>query len=199
MEKKQHENDQLKEDIQQEKIDEKINEQADNTENKDNKQNPAEEDCKKEYDRLKDDYLRLYAEFDNYRKRIVKEIDEAKEATKREIIRDFLVILDNLEKAIEMANLNKDAIIEGIELSIKSFRDMLKKHGVEEINPQKEAFDPNIHDALMMQPSDELPKDTVIQTLQKGYKQKDKLIRPAKVIVSAGPDKENSTNNEKEE
>ena len=136
--------------------------------------------------------MRLLAEFDNYRKRVSKEIEEAKEAAKRSIIKEFLVILDNLEKAIEMAYKHKDAIIEGIELSIKSFKDMLKKHGVEEINPKEESFDPNLHDALMTQESDELPKNTVIQTVEKGYMLKDKLIRPAKVIVSSGKNEKKS-------
>ncbi len=152
-----------------------------------------------EYEKLKNDYLRLLAEFDNYRKRVSKEIEEAKEAAKRSIIKEFLVILDNLEKAIEMAYKHKDAIIEGIELSIKSFKDMLKKHGVEEINPKEESFDPNLHDALMTQESDELPKNTVIQTVEKGYMLKDKLIRPAKVIVSSGKNEKNQKNNNKKE
>ncbi len=158
------------------------------------------ENLQEEYEKLKENYLRLLADFDNYRKRMMKEIEEAKEAAKRSIIKEFLVILDNLEKAIEMAYQHKDAIIEGIELSIKSFRDMLKKHGVEEINPKEETFDPNLHDALMTQESDKLPKNTVIQTVEKGYIYKDKLIRPAKVIVSAGKKEENQqNNNEKEE
>ena len=152
-----------------------------------------------EYEKLKNDYLRLLAEFDNYRKRVSKEIEEAKEAAKRSIIKEFLVILDNLEKAIEMAYKHKDAIIEGIELSIKSFKDMLKKHGVEEINPKKVSFDPNLHDALMTQESDELPKNTVIQTVEKGYMLKDKLIRPAKVIVSSGKNEKSQKNNNKKE
>ncbi len=152
-----------------------------------------------EYNRLKNDYLRLLADFDNYRKRMQKEIEDTKDAAKHSIIREFLVILDNLEKAIDMAYQHKDAIIEGIELSIKSFKDMLKKHGIEEINPKEETFNPNIHDALMTQESDKLPKNTVIQTIEKGYIYKDKLIRPAKVIVSAGKKEENQQNNNTEE
>ncbi|WP_022670469.1 nucleotide exchange factor GrpE [Hippea alviniae] len=186
------EKEQLKEEQQQEQA----------QENQENKQNEEtkEPNYEEEYNKLKNEYLRLLADFDNYRKRMIKEIEDAKESAKRAIINDFLTILDNLEKAIEMAYQHKDAIIEGIELSIKSFKDMLKKHGVEEIKPDKETFDPNLHDALMIQESEELPKDTVIQTVQKGYIYKDKLIRPAKVIVSAGKKEEkNNTNNKKEE
>ncbi len=170
---------------------------------KNNKNNEEQKtkspNIEEEYEKLKNDYLRLLAEFDNYRKRVSKEIEEAKEAAKRSIIKEFLVILDNLEKAIEMAYKHKDAIIEGIELSIKSFKDMLKKHGVQEINPKEESFDPNLHDALMTQESDEHPKNTVIQTVEKGYMLKDKLIRPAKVIVSSGKNEKNQKNNNKKE
>ncbi len=157
------------------------------------------EKLKKELNETKEKYLRLYAEFDNYRKRIQREIEEVKEATKRSLINEFLVILDNMEKALSASSDHKEAIIEGIELTMKSFKNILKKHGVEEINPQKEVFNPDLHDALMMQPSDELPKNTVVQTLQKGYMYKNKLIRPAKVIVSAGKDENNKNNNKKEE
>jgi len=189
-----------KETIQEEENKEIKNEdEAQNQSNEESKDEQLE-NLQEEYKKLKDNYLRLLADFDNYRKRMMKEIEEAKEAAKRSIIKEFLVILDNLEKAIEMAYQHKDAIIEGIELSIKSFKDMLKKHGVEEINPKEEAFDPNLHDALMTQESDKLPKNTVIQTVEKGYIYKDKLIRPAKVIVSAGKKEENQqNNNEKEE
>ncbi len=149
---------------------------------------------------INDKYLRLYADFDNYQKRVAKEIEDVKEATKRSLINEFLVILDNMEKAILISKEHKDSIIEGIELTMKSFKDLLKKHGVEEIDPQKEQFNPDLHDALMMQPSDDMPKDTVLQTLQKGYMYKNKLIRPAKVIVSSGNNLNNeNTNNKKEE
>ncbi len=149
---------------------------------------------------INDKYLRLYADFDNYQKRVAKEIEDVKEATKRSLINEFLVILDNMEKAILISKEHKDSIIEGIELTMKSFKDLLKKHGVEEIDPQKEQFNPDLHDALMMQPSDDMPKDTVLQTLQKGYMYKNKLIRPAKVIVSSGSNLNNeNTNNKKEE
>ncbi len=149
---------------------------------------------------INDKYLRLYADFDNYQKRVAKEIEDVREATKRSLINEFLVILDNMEKAILISKEHKDSIIEGIELTMKSFKDLLRKHGVEEIDPQKEQFNPDLHDALMMQPSDEMPKDTVLQTLQKGYMYKNKLIRPAKVIVSSGNNANNeNTNNKKEE
>ncbi len=182
--------------IENKEVEEKKLEQMEKEE-KQEKPNELEK-LKSEYEKLKDNYLRLLADYDNYRKRIAKEIEEVKEATKRSIIKEFLVILDNLEKAIDMAYQHKDAIIEGIELSIKSFRDMLKKHGVEEINPKEENFNPKLHDALMTQTSDKLPKNTVIQTVEKGYIYKDKLIRPAKVIVSAGTE-EKQKNNDKEE
>lgn len=189
-----------KEEVKNREIKIEQDEEKKETNSSDNQNESTEfEKLQDDYNKLKNDYLRLLADFDNYRKRMQKEIEETKEATKHSIIREFLVILDNLEKAIEMAYQHKDAIIEGIELSIKSFKDMLKRHGIEEINPKEEIFDPNIHDALMTQESDNLPKNTVIQTIEKGYIYKDKLIRPAKVIVSAGKKEENSQNNNTEE
>ncbi len=149
-------------------------------------ENDQNDDIKEEFDKLNDKYLRLYADFDNYRKRVEKEIEDIKEATKRSLINDFLVILDNMEKALNISSDHKESIIEGIELTMKSFKDILKKHGVEEINPENEQFDPDFHDALMTQESKDLPKNTVMQTLEKGYRYKDRLIRPAKVIVSSG-------------
>ncbi len=155
------------------------------------------EKLKEELGKMNDQYLRLYADFDNYRKRVQREIEETKEATKRALINDFLTILDNMEKALLISKDHKDSIIEGIELTMKSFKDLLKKHGVEEIDPEKKQFDPDLHDALMTQESEDAPKNTVLQTLQKGYLYKDKLIRPAKVIVSSG--KNEKTNNNKED
>ncbi len=163
---------------------------------------------KQELGKMNDQYLRLYADFDNYRKRVQKEIEDVKEATKRSLINEFLVILDNMEKALRISQDHKDSIIEGIELTMKSFKDILKKHGVEEINPDNEQFNPDLHDALMMKNSEDLPKNIVMQTLEKGYTYKDKLIRPAKVVVSAGiskkeenetAKKETQTNNSKED
>ncbi len=160
-------------------------------------------EAKEKLQEMNEKYLRLYADFDNYQKRVAKEIEDVREATKRSLINEFLVILDNMEKALLISKEHKDSIIEGIELTMKSFKDLLKKHGVEEINPKSERFNPDLHDALMMQPSDDMPKDTVLQTLQKGYIYKNKLIRPAKVVVSSGNNKtdnsDENTNNKKEE
>ncbi len=174
----------------------KAEEQKDNQEkqNKTEQNNISEsESLQNDIAQLNDKYLRLYAEFDNYQKRVQKEIENARESTKRELINEFLVILDNMEKALEIGNDHKDSVIKGIEITMKSFKDMLTRHGVKEINPQKEQFNPDLHDALMMQPSDELPKNMVLQTLEKGYMYKNKLIRPAKVVVSSG--NENDSNN----
>lgn len=184
---------------------ESLNKETEKQKDNQDKQNKMEQENISEAELLKNDmaqlndkYLRLYADFDNYQKRVQKEIESAKESTKREIINEFLIILDNMEKALEASKDHKDSVIKGIEITMKSFKDMLTKHGVKEINPKKEQFNPDLHDALMMQPSDELPKNTVLQTLEKGYIYKNKLIRPAKVVVSSGNSNKN-TNNEKED
>ncbi len=154
------------------------------------------ESIRKEAEEYRDKYIRLLAEFDNYRKRMEKELQEVRESVALSVIRDFLGVLDSLEKAFEAGKKYKDAIVDGIELTIKSFREMLNKYGVSEISYEGEEFDPSHHEALMMQ-SSEKPKNTVIKVLEKGYKTDKRLIRPAKVVVSSGSDKKN--NGEKEE
>ena len=170
------------------------NEEQEQTQKEKSSKEQDIETLKQELGKINDQYLRLYADFDNYRKRVQKEIEDVKEAAKRSLINEFLVILDNMEKALRISKDHKESIIEGIELTMKSFKDILKKHGVEEINPNKEQFDPDLHDALMMQESEELPKNTIVQTLEKGYIYKEKLIRPAKVVVSSGNNKEKEQN-----
>jgi len=140
----------------------------------------------KELEELKDKYLRTSAEFDNYRKRMDKNMQDMIDATKRSAIGDFLIVLDNMEKAINVSKEHKETIIEGVELTVKSFKDLLKKHNIETIDPGEETFNPDIHEALAMHDSENVPKNSIIQTLEKGYIYKNKLIKPAKVIVSKG-------------
>ncbi len=176
-------------------IDSMENEQTNEEEEKDEKKDEVQL-LKDELQNEKDKYLRLYADFDNYQKRVAKNMLEMQESTKRELINEFLVVLDNMEKAVSISREHKDAIIEGIELTMKSFKDILSKHGIKEVNPVNEDFNPQIHDALMTQPSDDTHKNKVLQTLEKGYLYKEKLIRPAKVVVGSGElEKQNESNN----
>lgn len=161
------------------------------TENTDEREN-----LQKELEELKDKYLRTSAEFDNYRKRMDRNMQDMIDAAKRSVIGDFLVVLDNMEKAVNTGKEHKEAIIEGVELTVKSFKDLLRKYNIKTIEPGEETFNPDIHEALAMQDSNSVPRNSILQTLEKGYMYKDKLLRPAKVVVSKGKKEKENINEE---
>ncbi|BAT71914.1 molecular chaperone GrpE [Thermosulfidibacter takaii ABI70S6] len=143
------------------------------------------EKLKKERDALYDKLLRTLAEFDNFRKRIQRDLEVAKELANETIIKEILLVLDNFERALEAIEQNKnvESFIEGVKLIHKQLKETLKKFGVEEIEAVGKEFDPNVHEAIM-QVEDEEKDNVVVQEVQKGYKLKGKLIRPSKVIVT---------------
>jgi len=103
------------------------------------------------------------------------------------LVADLLPVMDNLERALESAKKANETptIVEGIEIVTRQFADTLAKNGVVAIRPKHEPFDPNLHQAVMQQPSNEPPPMTVLYTVETGYKMNDRIIRPAKVIVSS--------------
>lgn len=145
-----------------------------------------------ELERQKDAYLRLLAEFDNFRKRTEREKLEIVDVIKGSVVKDFLPILDSLEKAY-IACAKDESISAGIELVIKAFKQLLEKYEIKEVDTQVE-FNPHIHEALMTVDSDVPNK--IVQVFEKGYTYKDKLLRPAKVSVSKGESKSYNDNNE---
>ncbi|MDD4217046.1 MAG: nucleotide exchange factor GrpE [Bacteroidales bacterium] len=135
---------------------------------------------------LKDKYLRLIAEYDNYRKRTLKEKVDLREQTKSALMFDFLDIVDDVDRAIVHIDDVKDidATIDGVKLINSKFRDFLKSQGVEEIDAMDEDFDTDLHEAVTkFLVQDEDKKGKVIDIVQKGYKINDKVIRFAKVVV----------------
>lgn len=143
------------------------------------------EQLKKEKEELFDKYLRLHAEFENFRKRTQREIERFKEIANEAIIKEILPVIDNFERAIESVkeNNNLESFAEGVKLIHKQLKEVLKKFGVEEIDAVGKEFDPNVHEAIM-QVEHEEKDNVVIQEVQKGYKLRGKLLRPSKVIVS---------------
>ncbi|MDD4150116.1 MAG: nucleotide exchange factor GrpE [Bacteroidales bacterium] len=138
------------------------------------------------HDELKDKYLRLIAEYDNYRKRTTKEKIELRELTKSAIIFDFLDIIDDVDRAILHVDDIKDidATIEGVKLINSKFKDFLKSQGIEEIAAIDKVFDTDLHEAVTKFPVEEDDKrGKVIDVVQKGYKINDRVIRFAKVVV----------------
>lgn len=132
---------------------------------------------------------RLQAEFDNFRKRNRAAVSEAYHEAKLETIKEFLPVLDNLDRALESSKDNDSdqvqAICKGVEMVIKQFTDILAKMGVEEIDALGQPFDPLYHDAVMqIEAEEDMEKNTVVEVLLKGYKSEDKVIRYSMVKVA---------------
>ncbi|PLX06901.1 MAG: nucleotide exchange factor GrpE [Marinilabiliales bacterium] len=135
---------------------------------------------------LKDKYLRLVAEYDNFRKRTAKEKIELREVTKSSLLVDFLSIVDDVDRAMLHIDEVKDveATIEGVKLINNKFKDFLKIQGIEEIDAKDKEFDTDMHEAVTKFPvEDEDKKGKVIDVVQKGYKLNDKVVRFSKVVV----------------
>ena len=136
---------------------------------------------------LEEKYIRAYAEFDNVKKRLEREKYQSLEYANEQILKDFLPILDTLESALESTK-NDDSeamakIREGIQLTIDNFLKAFSKHSVERISTEGE-FDPNVHNAIMQIKSEGKADGEIAQVIQKGYKYKDRVIRPSMVAIT---------------
>jgi len=131
-------------------------------------------------------YIYLYADFDNYKKRTVKERSELIKYGFENAARDLLQVSDNLKRAVDHMPESVDKNLRtGIQMVLEQFHSTLHQHGVEPILADGHPFDPNIHEAVGQQPSDK-PAGTIIQEHQKGYVLHGRLLRPARVMISAG-------------
>ena len=148
----------------------------------------AEEVLKAELAAANDRTLRLMAEFDNYRRRSAKEQLELIETANGKILEKLSEVQDNFERAFAAENKAKDleAFEKGMQLIYNQFAKILTDAGLEQIDPTGKEFDPNMHEALMQQPSETIPEGHVVTVFQKGYKLKNKILKTAKVIVSSG-------------
>lgn len=140
------------------------------------------EKAQKEHDELQDKYLRVCAEYDNFRKRTQKERDGIFTDAYSDALKEILPIFDNLERAALYTE--PDKLTEGLELIFKSAKEMLSKLGVEEFGAVGEKFDPNIHNAVMHIEDDSVGEEEIIEVFQKGYKRGDRIIRHAMVKVA---------------
>jgi molecular chaperone GrpE len=141
----------------------------------------------------RDEYLdlakRTKADFENFRKRMTAEVQAAGGRGKAEVLRDVLPVLDDLERALQAAGLDPegdspDGLAHGVLLVFRSLRDSLGKHGIEAVDPTGEKFDPNLHEALSAQAAEGVESGVVVETMQKGYRFGEHLIRPARVVVA---------------
>lgn len=159
---------QVSEDVKSEKSDEKFNE------------------LQQKYDTLNQQYLRLAADFENYRKRQEHEREDLLKFGTENALKKMLEVLDNFERGKKALEKVEDyaKVKESFDLVHKQTVETLKKLGLEEIETEGKEFDPNFHDAVMQTPTSEHPEHTVINELQKGYKMGDKVLRPALVNVA---------------
>lgn len=158
---------------------------------------PAQQDAtaklQAELQAAKDRELRCHAELDNYRKRASRELSEGLRYANMGLLRDLLPVLDNVERAIQAAEQNGDAntLLDGFKMVQQQIETVLKGHDCKLIEALHQPFDPHVHHAVMQQPSDEYPANTVLMVTQNGYQLHDRVVRPSQVIVSTNQAREN--------
>jgi molecular chaperone GrpE len=139
-----------------------------------------------ERDEAVDRWKRTAADFDNFRKRALRERQELVTLANERLVKDLLPILDDLERALEVASQHQEAQLEeGVRLTHRALAALLEQNGVKEIDTSSR-FDPHVHEALLTQPS-EAEEGSVIDVVQKGYTLGDRVVRPARVVVAAAP------------
>ena len=148
----------------------------------------AESKAETNYERL----LRVTADFENYKKRMEKEMNEFRRFANESLIKEILPIMDNLERALKIEYEKDgdafDGMKKGVEMTLKGLKDSLEKFGVVPMEALEKAFDPNYHQAVSQEESDKYPENIVTQELQKGYMLGDRLLRPPMVVVSKKPE-----------
>lgn len=142
-----------------------------------------------ERDKLKDQLLRALADFDNYRKRARRDQDDAARRAREEILREFLPVFDNLERALASSTTATDpkSIADGLQMVLRLFEDTLSRAGGKRLRSVGEPFDPNLHEAIQQVESEQFAAGTVVSEVVPGYQFGDRLLRAAMVTVSKGP------------
>lgn len=141
-------------------------------------------------DRFRDLALRSQADFENYKKRAAREKEDAVKYANSSLLQRLVSILDNFELGLAAAKTESDQspIYSGMVLVQKQLNDLLEENGLQTVEAEGKKFDPNLHEAIAHEPSD-APEETVIRQARRGYRLKDRLLRPARVVVSSGPAK----------
>jgi molecular chaperone GrpE len=149
------------------------------------------EEARAEIARVRDQLLRTLADFDNFRKRTRRELEDAQKRGREELLREFLPVFDNLERAVVHAGQVSDAkaVADGVGMVLKQFADTLGRIGIKRVVTVGNAFDPTQHEAIQQIETDEHPAGTIVAEVQPGYAMGDKLIRAAMVVVAKPPQK----------
>jgi molecular chaperone GrpE len=151
--------------------------------------NPQAEEWKKKHDEMKESYVWLAADFDNYKKRTLKEQEENRKFIAAELLKEFLVVVDNLERALAALPADDQdkgllSLKQGVDLTLKQFHSLLEKYGVKKIKALGEKFDPRYHQVLFQEAAENVPDETVLEELQSGYLLHDRVIRAAMVKIA---------------
>jgi molecular chaperone GrpE len=143
-------------------------------------------------DRFRDLAMRTQADFQNYKKRCAREKEEALKYANTSLLERLVAIVDNFELGLEAARSEgeKSPVFSGMSLVLKQLQDFLADNGLQPIEAVGQKFDPNLHEAIGHEPSNEVPEGKVIRQSRRGYRLKDRLLRPSSVVVSSGPAKE---------
>jgi molecular chaperone GrpE len=131
-------------------------------------------------------FLRTAAELDNFRKRKEREVSDLRKYANQSLLRELLGVVDNLERALASsgASSEPEGLVEGVDMTLKELLKIFDQFGVKPVEALEKPFDPAVHEAVMQEPSDAFPANTVIKELQKGYMLRERLLRPAMVVVS---------------
>ena len=149
-------------------------------------------EAQEHYDRL----LRVSAEFENFKKRASREMEDFRKFSNQSLIKEMLSVVDNLELAINSTDGHKDidkGLVDGLEMTHKEILKVFEKFNVNPISAKGQTFDPTFHEAVMQEESDDYPDNTVSNELQKGYLIHDRLLRPSMVVVAKSREKNDST------
>jgi molecular chaperone GrpE len=151
-------------------------------------QSEDEADLQADLDRFRDLALRTQADFENYKKRSAREKEDAIKYANSSLLERLIAIVDNFELGLEAARAEgeKSPIFSGMNMVLKQLMDFLADNGLQPIDAKGQKFDPNLHEAIAHEPSEESPEGTVIRQTRRGYKLKDRLLRPSSVVVSSG-------------
>jgi molecular chaperone GrpE len=179
-------------DLEKEDLEEDLEEKEQETQNEDSEQISEEESNEEievkneDFNKLNDSFLRLQADFSNYKRRVEKDKQSIYQFANEKLVLELLDVIDNFERAFASANKDeeKEGFYEGVVMVYKQLLDILEKNGLEEIEAKDEKFDPNLHHAVMQEESEDVEEETIIDVFQKGYKLKNKVIRPSMVKVA---------------
>ncbi|MEN3370119.1 MAG: molecular chaperone GrpE [Verrucomicrobiota bacterium] len=147
------------------------------------------EELQADLNRFRDLALRSQADFENYKKRCTREKEEAIKYANSALLEKLIAIIDNFELGLEAARAEGEnsPVFSGMSMVLKQLMDFLTENGLQAIDAAGQKFDPNLHEAIAHEPSDEFPEGVVVRQTRRGYRMRDRLLRPSSVVVSSGP------------